>query len=66
MKERTVFYIFGSLIIVKGLLVSLGVKIPRRDGTIIENPLQYSKESILIGIVIILITFFVTKKRDKK
>jgi len=66
MKERTIFYILGFFAIVKGLLVSLGVNLPRRDGTIIENPLQYSKESILLGAVVIVITFLVTKIKGKK
>ena len=69
MKTKIIFYIAGISILAKGLLVLNGVKLPKRDGTVIENPFEYGIEAIVIGVVIIIATAIVSyimKNRQKK
>jgi len=59
MKIQNIFYLLGFFAILKGVLVLIGFSLPRRDGTIIYNIVGYGEKSILFGISIILITFFI-------
>lgn len=59
------FYYGGTIIIVKGLLISFGVDLPRRDGTIANDLSAYSLETILFGIFIICMAFIISRKDTK-
>lgn len=69
METKTMFYIGGVIIFIKGLLVFNGVNLPKRDGTIIENPINYSIETMLIGVAVIIVTYIIShllKRKDIK
>ena len=66
MKTKHGFYLLGVLAAIKGILVLLGVDLPRRDGTMIENPTNYAENAILFGIFVILLTFLVVKIKSRK
>jgi len=52
--------------IVKGFLVLMGIELPKRDGTIIDNPTSYGTETVIFGIVIVLITLIFSKIKIKR
>ena len=60
MKIKNMFYFGGFLFILNGLLVLLGVDLPKRDGTVIDNPLVYGQHTMLLGIGILIITYAVS------
>ena len=66
MKTKNIFYITGILAFINGLLVLNGINLPRRDGTMIENPIQYGKETMLFGIAMIIITAIVSFILERK
>lgn len=65
MNTKNIIYLSGIVIFCKGLLVFNGVNLPKRDGTVIENPIQYGKETMLLGVVIILVTIIVSSVLKK-
>ena len=65
MKTKYIFYLLGFFATIKGVLVFLGVDLPRRDGTIIENSIEYGERAVLFGLFIILSTFLITKVTKK-
>jgi len=66
MKTQNIFYLLGFFAIVKGVLVLIGVNLPRRDGTIIYNTIEYGEKSIVFGVFIIVLTFFIINFINKK
>lgn len=65
MKTQHIFYLLGIFAVIKGNLILLGIDFPRRDGTIIENPINYAEIAILFGMFILLLTFIVVKFNDR-
>ena len=66
MKTRYIFYLLGASLIISSILVLLGVDLPKRDGTIVVNPIDYAEKNILFGMFIILITFLFTRIKNGK
>ena len=60
MKTKNMFYLGGFLFFINGLLVFMGVDLPRRDGTVIDNPLVYGQDTMLLGVAILVATYTVT------
>jgi len=50
-------------IILKGILVLLGVDLAKRDGTVINNHLQYGLKSIVFGLIILIVIFLYKKEK---
>jgi hypothetical protein len=59
------FYVAGVVLIIKGFLVLNGVKLPKRNGMIIDEPSSYGIETIVFGIMIMIATFVISKKSRK-
>ncbi len=66
MKTKHIFYLLGFFAVIKGILILFGVDLPRRDGTMIENPRDYAEKAILFGIFTILLTFLVVKIKSRE
>ncbi len=64
MKSNTfIFKVGGLAIILKGILVLLGVDLAKRDGTVINNHLQYGLKSIVFGLIILIVIFLYKKEK---
>ena len=66
MKTQHIFYLLGVFAVIKGILILFGVDLPRRDGTIIENPIDYAEKAILFGIFTMLLTFIVARVNSRE
>ena len=62
---RYIIYFGGLLVFAKGLLVFFGTELPKRDGTVIDDPSKYGLETMALGIAIVVLTFVISNFHDK-